>query len=63
MLWGELKNSAAGSVTAWQHSQQTWDLPKRSAAGGVRSDHYRWRIVYIRHILTHAEYDEGKWKL
>jgi mRNA interferase HigB len=24
---------------------------------------YKWRIVYIRHILTHAEYDEGKWKL
>jgi mRNA-degrading endonuclease HigB of HigAB toxin-antitoxin module len=24
---------------------------------------YRWRIVYIRHILTHTEYDEGKWKL
>lgn len=24
---------------------------------------YRWQIVYIRHILTHAEYDEGKWKL
>ncbi|MGA9623959.1 MAG: type II toxin-antitoxin system HigB family toxin [Bryobacteraceae bacterium] len=24
---------------------------------------YRWRIVYIRHILMHAEYDEGKWKL
>ena len=24
---------------------------------------YRWRIVYIRHILTHAEYDEGKWKI
>jgi mRNA-degrading endonuclease HigB of HigAB toxin-antitoxin module len=24
---------------------------------------YRWRIVYIRQILTHAEYDEGKWKL
>ena len=23
---------------------------------------YRWRIVYIRHILTHTEYDEGKWK-
>jgi len=22
---------------------------------------YRWQIVYIRHILTHAEYDEGKW--
>ena len=24
---------------------------------------YRWRIVYIRHILTHTEYDEGRWKL
>jgi mRNA interferase HigB len=24
---------------------------------------YRWQVVYIRNILTHAEYDEGKWKL
>ena len=24
---------------------------------------YRWQIVYIRHILTHAEYDKGRWKL
>ena len=24
---------------------------------------YRWRIGSIRHILTHAEYDKGKWKL
>jgi hypothetical protein len=24
---------------------------------------YRWQVVYIRHILAHAEYDEGKWKL
>jgi mRNA interferase HigB len=24
---------------------------------------YRWQIVYIRHILTQAEYDKGKWKL
>jgi mRNA interferase HigB len=23
---------------------------------------YRWQIVYIRHVLTHAEYDLGKWK-
>ena len=22
---------------------------------------YRWQIVYIRHILTHAEYGKGKW--
>jgi hypothetical protein len=24
---------------------------------------YRWRIVYIRNILTHAEYDDGRRKL
>ena len=24
---------------------------------------YRWQIVYIRRILTHEEYDKGKWKL
>jgi mRNA interferase HigB len=24
--------------------------------------HYRFRRVYIRHVLTHAEYDRGKWK-
>ena len=25
--------------------------------------HYRRQIVYIKHILTHDEYDEGEWKL
>jgi mRNA interferase HigB len=24
--------------------------------------HYRRQIVYIKQILTHEEYDEGKWK-
>lgn len=24
--------------------------------------HYDRHKVYIRHVLTHAEYDEGKWK-
>lgn len=23
---------------------------------------YRYRRIYIRHVLTHAEYDKGKWK-
>ena len=23
---------------------------------------YRWQVVCIRHIFTHAEYDQGKWK-
>jgi len=25
--------------------------------------HYLRQIVYIKHILTHEGYDEGKWKL
>ena len=24
--------------------------------------HYNRRIVYIRHVLTHSEYNAGKWK-
>jgi mRNA interferase HigB len=24
--------------------------------------HYRAKIVFIKHILTHAEYDKGDWK-
>lgn len=24
--------------------------------------HYRQRAVYIKHILTHREYDKGAWK-
>jgi mRNA interferase HigB len=23
---------------------------------------YRWQVVYVRHILTHAEYAKDKWK-
>ncbi len=23
---------------------------------------YRWRMVYIRRILSHAEYDEKEWQ-
>ncbi|MBL8210807.1 MAG: type II toxin-antitoxin system HigB family toxin [Bryobacterales bacterium] len=24
---------------------------------------YRWQIIYIRHIMTHADYNKGRWKL
>jgi mRNA interferase HigB len=24
--------------------------------------HYNTQCLYIRHVLTHAEYDKGKWK-
>lgn len=28
----------------------------------VAAIHYNRRKVYIRHVLTHAEYDRDKWK-
>lgn len=28
----------------------------------ITAIHYNTQTVYIRHILTHAEYDEGRWK-
>lgn len=24
---------------------------------------YRWAVVYVREILTHAEYDKGRWRV
>lgn len=23
---------------------------------------YRWQMIFIKHVLTHAEYDKGGWK-
>jgi len=28
----------------------------------IAAVHYNTQMVYIRHILTHEEYDKGKWK-
>jgi mRNA interferase HigB len=28
----------------------------------ITAIHYNRKIIYIRAILTHQEYDEGKWK-
>lgn len=28
----------------------------------IAAIHYNRRKVYIRHVLTHAEYDRGNWK-
>jgi mRNA interferase HigB len=28
----------------------------------ITSIHYNRQKVYVRHVLTHSEYDEGKWK-
>jgi mRNA interferase HigB len=23
---------------------------------------YRWQIIFVRHLLTHNDYDKGEWK-
>jgi mRNA interferase HigB len=23
---------------------------------------YRWQIIFVKHLLKHAEYDKGEWK-
>jgi len=28
----------------------------------IAAIHYNTKMVFIRHILTHSEYDRGKWK-
>ena len=28
----------------------------------IAAIHYNRKKIYIRHVLTHKEYDEGKWK-
>ncbi|TGK76307.1 type II toxin-antitoxin system HigB family toxin, partial [Leptospira wolffii] len=28
----------------------------------ISSIHYNRKKVFIRHVLTHSEYDKGKWK-
>src|SRR5690242_4979921 len=28
----------------------------------IAAVHYNRRKLFVRHVLTHAEYDEGKWK-
>lgn len=34
----------------------------RNKARLIAAIHYNRQKVYIRAVLTHAEYDEGKWK-
>ena len=49
------------------HSDQVDNLTVFNIGGNkarlVAALHYNRRKVYIRAVLTHAEYDAGKWKV
>lgn len=48
------------------HADQVGGLTVFNVGGNkcriVAAIHYNRRKVYIRHVLTHAEYDKEKWK-
>jgi len=48
------------------HADFVGDLTVFNIAGNkyrlVAAIKYRWQVVYVRDILTHADYTRGKWK-
>ena len=63
------KNNFADFVQlrrAFPHADQVGGLTVFNVAGNkarlIAAIHYNRRKVYIRAVLTHAEYDVGKWK-
>jgi len=45
---------AVGSLVIFNIGGNNWRL--------VAAIHYNTHKIFIRHILTHDQYDEGKWK-
>lgn len=39
-----------------------FDIGGRTAARLIAAIHYNRRKVFIRHVLTHSEYEKGNWK-
>lgn len=44
------------------NSLTVFDIGGRTAVRLVAAIHYNRKKVYIRAVLTHAEYEKGKWK-
>ena len=71
MVWYRIAKRAA-----WQNITQVRQVfPHADAVGEftifniggdkyrlIVSIKYRWQVIYIRHVLTHQEYDQEKWK-
>ena len=70
-LWHQVV--AAAEWSTWEDVRQTFpaaDLVGRFVVFNVGGNNYRviariefkWRRVYIRHVLTHSEYSTDAWK-
>ena len=49
-----VKNGRGASLTVFNIHGNKYRL--------IAAIHYNRNILYVRYILTHAEYDKGKWK-
>lgn len=64
------KHSAWRSLADVRHTWRAADVVGKWTVFNIKGNHYRLiteinylcQRVYIRHVLTHAEYDRGGWK-
>jgi mRNA interferase HigB len=65
-----MKSKTSGSFTelraVFPSTDQVGELFVFSIGGNkvrlIAAIHYNTKTVFIRNVLTHSEYDEGKWK-
>lgn len=66
MIKGNRFQSLVELRAVFPHADQVGKLTVFNLGGNkarlIAAIHYNRQRVYIRAILTHAEYDEGKWK-
>jgi mRNA interferase HigB len=68
--YNEAKRATWGNLAEVRQTYRSADAVERWTVFNIRGNHYRLitvihynrRTIYIRDVLTHAEYDRGKWK-
>jgi len=70
-VWFRIAKKASWqSLTEVRRTFSSADLVERWTVFNIKGNryrliteiNYRFQRVYIRHVLTHAEYDRGEWK-
>lgn len=68
--YSEAKRATWSNLAEVRQTYRSADAVERWTVFNVRGNHYRLitvihynrRTIYIRHVLTHAQYDRGNWK-
>lgn len=61
-VWSDLTDVRKTFATADAADRYTVFNVKGNKYRLITEINYRFRRVYVRHVLTHAEYDQEKWK-